>query len=447
MCLTSIAFAQKPSFKGVKGQVVLMTLNPGHFHAALVQKSMYDQISPKVYVYAPKGADVDEHLSKIDAYNHRKISPTNWDTQTYLGPDFFERMLTEKPGNVMMVAGKNSKKIDYISGAIQAGINVFADKPLVINEKGFLKLEKTFALAKKDKLVIYDIMTERFEVTTALQRQLSTLKSVFGELKNGTINEPAITKESVHHFFKYVSGLPIKRPSWFFDIDEEGEGIVDVTTHLVDLVQWEAFPNQIINKSDIKMVAAKHWATELSLPDFEKVTQLKTFPENLNKYLKNDKLAVLSNGEMVYKIKGKFAKVSVIWNFEAPEGTGDTHYSIMHGTKADLIIRQGIEEKYKPTLYIKNISNDENFEKNLLSVIEKDVSKTLEETKLIKLADNYWRVDIAEKYKIGHEEHFAEVTKNYLHYLKTGLPAWEVPNIITKYYTTIEAYKMANKIK
>ena len=31
----------------------LITLDPGHFHAALVQKTMYDGVSRTVYVYAP----------------------------------------------------------------------------------------------------------------------------------------------------------------------------------------------------------------------------------------------------------------------------------------------------------------------------------------------------------------------------------------------------------
>ena len=38
----------------------LVTLDPGHFHAALVQKSMYDSIAPTVYVYAPEGDDDNE---------------------------------------------------------------------------------------------------------------------------------------------------------------------------------------------------------------------------------------------------------------------------------------------------------------------------------------------------------------------------------------------------
>ncbi len=35
--------------------VKLITLDPGHFHAALVQKSMYPQVDPTVFVYAKRG--------------------------------------------------------------------------------------------------------------------------------------------------------------------------------------------------------------------------------------------------------------------------------------------------------------------------------------------------------------------------------------------------------
>ena len=51
--------------------VRLMTVDPGHFHAALVQKEMYPGVDPKVDVYAPLGGDLYEHLKRIDAYNRR----------------------------------------------------------------------------------------------------------------------------------------------------------------------------------------------------------------------------------------------------------------------------------------------------------------------------------------------------------------------------------------
>ena len=222
--------------------VKIMTLDPGHFHAALVHKTMYEKVDSNLVVFAPGGPEVKDFLSKIANYNTREKHPTAWKVETRLSDAYLEEMIREQPGNVMVVAGKNSKKIDYILEAVKAGINVYADKPLVINRKGYKKLLEAFAIAEKNKVIIYDIMTERFEATTALQKLFSTLPDVFGNLQDGTEEQPAVVKESVHHFYKYVSGQPLVRPPWFFDVNEEGEGIVDVTTHLVDLVQWEAFP-------------------------------------------------------------------------------------------------------------------------------------------------------------------------------------------------------------
>ena len=452
--LVFVACVNKPDAKATQkheentGDVTIMTLDPGHFHAALVQKSMYDQVNNNVYVYGPKGPDINNHLKLIEGFNNRTENPTQWNEKVYEGDDYFQKMISEKPGNVMVVSGKNNKKIDYIKGAIDAGIHVYADKPMAISAEGFETLEKVFKTAEEKNLLLYDIMTERFEITTILQRELSMLSNVFGVLVDGTPEEPAITKESVHHFFKYVSGKPLKRPEWFFDTKQRGEGLNDVSMHLVDLVQWEAFPNVILKKSDIEIVDAKHWTTDLSKDMFAKVTGANSFPDFLEKDLDGDVLKINCNGSITYKIKGKVAKTSVIWNFQAPEGAGDTHYSIMRGTICDLIIKQGEEENYKPRLYITVKSADESadFESNLQMAITDKLAKQYPDLKLRKINSTTWTIDIPQAYKIGHEQHFEEVTKNFLKYLKEGnMPAWEVPNMIVKYYTTSEAFKFVNR--
>jgi len=427
-------------------KVVLMTLDPGHFHAALVQKSMYEQVDPTVYVYGPEGPDVDIHLGRIEGFNTRAENPTAWIEKVYTGPDYLEKMISEKPGNVMMVSGNNARKTEYIKAAVEAGLNVFADKPMVINESDFIMLEEAFKTAEEKGVLLYDIMTERHEITTIVQRELSGIPAVFGELSEGSAEAPAITKESVHHFFKYVSGNALIRPAWFFDTEQQGEGMVDVTTHLVDLVQWEAFPDQIIKRENIELVSTNRWTTDLSPAMFEKVTGLSDFPDYLKKDVSSDTLKVYSNGEIIYKINGKYAKVSVIWNYQAPEGTGDTHFSIMRGTTSDLVIRQGQEEAYKPTLYIE-LSGDtdpESYETGLQNSFETEITKTYPGVKLLKQSDKVWKVEIPDKYKIGHEAHFEQVTRKYLEYLENGnMPEWEIPNMITKYYVTTQALKQA----
>ena len=57
-----------------------------------------------------------------------------------------------------------------------------------------------------------------------------------------------------------------------------------------------------------------------------------------------------------------------------------------------------------------------------------------------------WKVIFPEKLKEGHEAHFARVTEKFLEYLKNGnMPAWEVPNMLAKYYTTTKGLELALK--
>ena len=422
----------------------LITLDPGHFHAALVQKSMYADVDSVVHVYAPEGQEVKSHLSLVDSYNTRTENPTSWKQQVYTGQDYLEKMFADKAGNVVVIAGNNKLKSDYISRSVESGLNVLADKPMAIDLDGFNKLVKAFESAKKNKVLLYDIMTERYEINSMLQKEFAHLPA-FGQLEKGTPENPSVTKVSVHHFFKNVSGKPLVRPAWFFDVKQQGEGITDITTHLVDLVQWECFPDQVLDyKKDVEIVSAKRWATSISAEQFEKVTKQKEYPEYLKIDVKDGMLSTYSNGEINYRLKGIHAKISVTWDFQAPEGTGDTHFSVMRGTQASVVIKQGKEQNFKPTLYIEPSAKTDlkAFEKEIMADL-KQLNNNYPGVELKKIGSG-WEVIIPDTYKVSHEDHFAQVTKKYLECLKKGqLPAWEVPNMIAKYYTTTQAREKA----
>jgi predicted dehydrogenase len=435
-------------FTGATGEVKIITLDPGHFHAALVQKFSLDQVDPIVKVYAPEGPDLNGHIARIEGFNNRAEEPTAWKLDVYRGNDFFEKMLADKPGNVVVTSGNNAKKAEYILKSVEAGLNVLADKPMVITPEQFPMLEQAFVKAEEKGVLLYDIMTERYEITTILQRELSQIPEVFGQLQTGSLEQPAITKESVHHFSKVVSGNQLVRPAWFFDVNQQGEGIVDVTTHLVDLIQWEAFPEVILNKSDVEILKATRWTTDLTPEMFRNVTQLDSYPDYLKNDVEGNILKVYSNGEINYKLKGIHAKASVIWNFEAPPGTGDTHYSIMRGTKCNVEIRQGIAENFQTTLYIEPLEGQD------ISAFGGALDKAFNEiltvkypgVKLVKLNDKQWTVEVPAEYRVGHEAHFTQVAQKYLGFLVDGkMPDWEIPNMIVKYYTTTEALKRAKQ--
>ncbi|MCH8119216.1 MAG: Gfo/Idh/MocA family oxidoreductase [Planctomycetes bacterium] len=429
-------------------RVKFMILNPGHYHAALVQKSMYDRVAPIAHVYAPDGPEVQEYLKRIESFNTRPENPTSWQEKAYTGEDYLEKMLTEKPGNVVVMSGNNQKKTEYIKSAVDAGLNVFCDKPMCIDAEGFKLLEQAFATAEKNGVLLYDIMTERFNILCILQKMLVLNKDVFGQLQNGSVDEPAVVKESVHHFFKYVSGTPIKRPTWYFDTTQQGEGLVDVTTHLIDLVMWTCLPDEPIDyQKDIVMKKARRWPTMLTRQQYEKVTRAPDFPDFLKGKLNNEGvLSYYANGEMIYAMKGVHVKLAVTWNFQAPQGGGDTHHSLFRGSKANVIIRQGKEQDYRPELYVEPApgASAEELAASLKKALAELQSKY--PGLALKRQANSWQVLIPDEHRIGHEAHFRKVTEKYLQYLADGkLPEWEVPNMIAKYYITTRALQLARQ--
>ena len=418
-----------------------VTVDPGHFHAALVQKRAYPEVSPVVKVFAPGGAELDAHLKLIGDFNSRKENPTAWTEDVFRGDDYLAKFVAAaKAGElgktpIAIFAGKNDRKGDYALAAVEAGVNVLSDKPMAITPEVFAKTERAARLAQEKGLYFADIMTERNEITTVLQRALTQDAALYGEQERGAPDDPAVTKVSVHHFCKLVNGAPLKRPGWYYDMKVQGEGIVDVTTHLVDLVQWEAFPDVRLSKSDVEIVSAKTWPTMITPAEFRMSTG-GTWAETK---------AVDANGEFTWRLRGVHCKVSVVWNFMAPEGTGDTHDSLMRGTKAEVFIRQGRKEGYKPVLYVKArgdaAATEAALAKALVAISAKipgvGCAKTDE--------DGTWRVTYPPAYDNGHEAHFGQVVEMYLKWMRDGRqdPLY-IDNMLVKYHTIVEAWKKAH---
>lgn len=445
IALTTLAACNtkpKESMKD-KSLIQLIVLDPGHFHAALVQKQMYKGVDETVHVYAPEGPEVEDYIKRVNAFNNREESPTDWTLKVYRGKDFLERMLDEKPGNLVVLAGNNQRKTEYIEACVKAGLHVYSDKPMAIDTADFYLLKNTFIKARDNRILVYDIMTERYEVTNMLQKALSSQPGIFGELLNGTIEDPAIIKESVHHFYKIVSGIPLVRPAWFFDVKQEGKAIADVGTHLVDLIMLGAGNlSNPFTLREVSILDAETGVTPITREQFRRVTRYEDFPAYLDPYIEDGILMAPANSLLDFKTGDVHAQVSVKWAYEAPEGGGDTHYSIMRGTLSDLIIRQGAEQEYTPELYIKVKSSADAgaVEEALNTFLKQSLKELYPDLSLESSGERTWHLVIPDKYRIGHEAHFAEVTQRFLDYFHLRrIPDWEWQQMLTKYYITTHA--------
>ena len=371
----------------------LAVLDPGHFHAALVQKSPLANVCDSVTVFAPQGEGLDQYLAYVDSYNSRDDNPTSWVVDTVTSPDYLARLAADKSSDIVVLAGDNSNKTRYIATAVHAGKNVLADKPMAIDGAGFEMLRDAYAEAEKSGVLIYELMTERYDTLNIVTRQILADTATFGSLVD-------VSMTSTHHFYKEVSGKPLTRPAWYYDVNRQGEGIADVTTHLIDLVMWQCFPDQSIEISDTEVVDAKHWPTTITPEQFRQSTGA----------VIDAPIDVMCNGYIDARVKGVPMRFEVQWNFVAPQGSGDTFTATYRGTKGTVRVVQDASTGFVKELYI-----DDNH-------------------------GNTQHIEIPVAERLGHEDHFNRVTSAFLAYLDgKSVPAWERANTIAKYHITTSA--------
>jgi predicted dehydrogenase len=402
----------------------LIILEPGHFHASLVQREMYPAISPRAAVFARLGPEVLDYLNRVSLFNLRRENPTSWELDAHLSGDPMAEMLREPPGNIVVITGRNRGKIDRILASLSAGQHVLADKPWIIEANEMPKLEEALALADRKHLAAYDIMTERYEVTSELQRGFVNDAAVFGRMEAGTASEPGVVARSIHHVMKIVAGVPLRRPAWFFDIAEYGDGLADVGTHVVDLVQWTAFPDQALDyRRDVRVLERKRWPLALTPAQYRQVTGEE--PPHAGNF------DYQCNNSVHYTLRGVQVKLEILWNWEAPEGSGDVYEASFRGTLARVEIRQGAAEKNVPELYIVPRHT------GVADAVRQRVAALQTRWPGLQAIESggEFRIGVPEKFRVGHESHFAQVANHFFQYVRSpgSMPPWERSYMLAKY--------------
>jgi len=266
-------------------------------------------------------------------------------------------------------------------------------------------------------------------------------------MATGSEADPAVYMESVHHLMKTVAGAPNIRPSWFFDTAEQGEGLNDIGTHLVDLVHWTLFPDTAVSVSDITVRSAQRWPTWIPEADYRRVTGRPNFDPQLAGAVKDGKLEYFANTLVSYTVRGTHATLNVIWDWEAPPSGGDTHFAFYRGTRSRIEVRQAAADRYLTELYV--VPATPALKPQVLAAAS---------AKIAALASTYPGIGVEERgaeihvtvpaaLREGHEAHFAQVAAHFLRYVRDRrtLPAWERPNMLAKYYVTTKGTELSRQ--
>lgn len=440
--------ATQASAVGNAAEVRLITLDPGHFHAALFQKEMIPGVARRVHIYAPAGPDLVAHLNRVTAFNTRAANPTAWELEVHAAPDFFARLLAERPGNVVVISGQNRGKIDRIEAVVRAGLHTLSDKPWIIEAEELPALARTLEAARAARVAAWDAMTQRYEISCIVQKELVNDEAVFGTPLTGSEREPAVYMESVHFVKKEVAGAPLLRSPWFFDPRQQGEPLADVGTHLVDLVQWTLSSEKALDyRRDLAVSQGTRDLIRLTREQFKGVTGLADFPEFLHGAVRDGQLDYVTKNTVNYTLRGVHVKLDVVWDYEAPPGVKDTELAVFRGSRARVEVRQGRAENFVPEVYVVPNRPDERaaIERALRARLQR-LDVTLPGLALHR-ADQGFRVAIPAPLRTSHEAHFAVLVGQFLTYQREPdtIPAWEAPFMLAKYYVTTEGVRLGRQ--
>jgi predicted dehydrogenase len=420
----------------VAAKHTLVVLDPGHFHAALTLREHHPRLSDEVHVYAEDGPDLERFLGVVQAFNQRSDAPTHWKLRVYRGSDCLERLCLERRGDIVVVATRNDTKMTSIHRLHGAGLFVLGDKPWLIDPRQLPMLEKVATTAP----LATDIMTERHDVANRVLKALIEHPAFFGRFRDDG-GDPAICIRSVHHLLKTVNGQALVRPPWYFDIAVQGEGITDVTTHLVDLAQWMVGATGFDYARDVELLAARQWSTDVPREAFAQITGLREFPESLRARTKGEVLRLLCNASIDFRLRGVPVRIESIWELAAPKGAGDMNYVAVRGTGANLVIEQNERTGFLPELSASPVSD-----KGKGALADRVASLQSRFHGLgIRPSDGALHITIPGTLRTTHEQHFARVLDRFLDEIDGGKPpAGAAADLVTRYTLLARAAELSH---
>lgn len=424
----------------------LSFLEPGHFHAALTLGERHPRVRDKIFVYGREGPELDDFLGLVEAFNRRPERPTGWRPVVRAGDHPLERLVAERPGDVVVLAGRNDRKMATMRRLHDAGLHVLADKPWLAAPDGLDDLGHVLAGGP----LAVEIMTGRHDVTSILTAKLVGEAEIFGGFVDPRAGEPAIEIASVHHLEKTVDGRPLRRPPWFFDVRVQGDGIADIPTHMVDQAQRlavAAAPPPAADPSPaLELVAARTWTTRVPRALFARVTGMPEFPLELDDLVTGSQLAYRGNAALSLRVGEIAVALDTRWELSAPAGGGDSHRSVIRGRRAEIRVEQSAATGWARRLSIVPLREPD----RVRAALARAVRAWPAPRPGLALAETAagWDLGVPRALDAGHERHFPLVLADFLALVEGASPPPRLAaDTLAKYTLLVQASSEARRLE
>jgi hypothetical protein len=134
--------------------------------------------------------------------------------------------------------------------------------------------------------------------------------------------------------------------------------------------------------------------------------------------------------------------LEILWNWEAAEG-GDVYEASFRGSRSRVEIRQGKAERFVPEVYIAGP------DAAVAAAVDRRVAALQARWPGLAVVPSGedLRIVVPEKFRVGHEAHFGQVTNHFFEYVTSpkSLPAWETPFMLAKYQVSTKGVEIGRK--
>ena len=406
----------------------LAFLEPGHFHATLTLREPNPRVSPEVFVYATAGPELDDFLALVDRFNRRAERPTRWRPRARIVDDPLGHLLAERPGDVVVLAGRNGGKARVIRRLHEAGLHVLADKPWLVEPGDLADIRASLG----GRPIVREMMTGRRDAVARLVKRLVDDPDLFGGF--APTASPAIEQESVHHFEKQVDGAPLRRPWWYFDSRVQGGGAVDIPTHQVDQAQW------LLGAGETPALrSARGWSTRVPLEVFARISAASPVPPGLRPVVDGDALRVFCNADLTYSLAGVTARAATRWEIATPPGGGDTSRVVLRGRAALIRVEQSADTGFRRQVTVEAVGDAASTARALGAALAA-ASAEWPGVAARPLRPGLHELVIPPGLDPGHEAHFARLLDELLDWIDGGhWPAALTNQTLAKYTLLAEA--------
>jgi predicted dehydrogenase len=359
-------------------------------------------VGEEVFVYAREGPELRDFLALVERFNRRSPDPTRWRPIVTTSADPLERLLQERRGDVVVLAGRNGGKARTMRRLHEAGFHVLADKPWLVEPADFEHVRASL----EGWPLTAEIMTGRHDVAAGLVKRLVGVPALFGGFRD---DGPAIEQESVHQLEKLVDGAPLRRPWWYFDVRVQGSGPVDLPTHVVDQAQWLVDDTA----ADLALLSARAWSTPVPADAFRRITGESVFPRELELYVDGEALSYRCNAELVYRLGRVTARAATRWELSAPPGGRDASRSVAHGTGADIRLEQSAPTGHRRRVFVEPRADGAGVARALRDTVAA-WQKDLPGLGIAAAGPDTYEVTVPSLLDGGHETHFARVLDEFI---------------------------------